>query len=101
MKKLVLFCCFVAYGRDPFNYEPGYHRFVCISMGSVLDRYQDRCIVAQIVLDGITYTVKQGDRVANYTVVALSHEGVTLKDDRGNLLFLELRIKKGPSTCVS
>lgn len=97
MKRLVLFCCFSAIARDPFNYVEGYHSFVCTSMGSL----HNRCIVAQIILDGVAYTVKKGDRVQGYLVVALTSQGVTLKDVQGDLLYLEIGLKKGPSTCVS
>ena len=60
-----------------------------------------RCVLAQISLDGIVYTVKEGDKVGNDLVVALSRQGVSLKDAEGNVRFLELWTKKGPSTCVS
>ncbi len=97
MKRLLALCCFFAQARDPFSCANDYHTFVCTSMGSV----GNRCIVAQIVLDGVAYTVRQGDRVGEYLVVALSDQGVSLKDAEGNGYFLELLTKKGPSTCVS
>ncbi len=84
MKWLFFLCCFGAYARDPFSYSGDYHRFVCTSVGSV----HNRCIVAQIVLDGVAYTVKYGDRVGLYEVVALSHSGVTLKDAQGGLWYI-------------
>lgn len=89
-KFFLLFCCLGAQARDPFQYGEGYHCFVCISVGSI----NDCCIVAQIILDGVAYTVQQGDCVGDYSVVALSHEGVMLQDPKGVFYFLKLDKKR-------
>ncbi len=91
-QKLIVLCCFFSYGRDPFYYADGHHMLVCTSLGGI----HNRCIVAQILLDGVMYQVKEGDTIGDYTVVALSMHGVSLQEGDGTIRVLELSSKKGP-----
>jgi hypothetical protein len=95
MKKLLMLFCLVVQARDPFQYGDGYHCLMCISVGSI----NDHCIVAQVILDGVAYTVKQGDLVESYSVVSLSQQGVMLRDPKGGLYFLELAKKRPFNLC--
>ncbi len=73
--------------RDPFSLAPGVHVYACAAIGTIHGGSR----FALIAIDARCFTVKEGEGIANHTVIAIAEDTVTVKDSRGNEHFIVLK----------
>lgn len=79
MKKLLLLihttlCC-----RDPFFYPHDEHRYSLSAIGFI----NDQPLFATLTIDGISYTVKQSQKILGYTVLKIHSNAIIIIDAQG------------------